>query len=563
VQGSESLTVRELVLEAGLGLELVTGEVGLDKVIKGIHLSDLEDPTPWMTSGMVLVTTGESFARSAEAGVRLLNRLAEIDVVALCVGVGHYLDHVPHSMIEHAQRLRIPIVEAPLSVPFRTIFQYVYNSLASTDMHRLRRSLAVQAHLLDLLLEERTTVDLISDLSSILALPVALFDAHGTCLAAASPDGRAERASERLWSAYADAKCDAGPLGVLEVGHERFHYRRVLVHGCLERVLAAKAPQAPPSEFVETALSFAQKLLVLDSLRTRDEVMRVRRMRALLLDDFLSGRSFGDQVRQRLRELDIDLDAEPWRLIMCEALGSKDDFRHRLTSEEQTFNFRSRLLALTEAFFSERSIRFLSQVEGDAVVSLAVLGELSLAEAKSLMEEMGQSVAANLDVSVIVAAAGPMRGVDRPAWARRQLEEALRRAMRTGSRSPGRLVLVSLYDEVAGRLRFLDEQPTEALRELYNRLIAPLADHDAMHHTCLVSTLQTFLEHRLSTHDTAAALYVHRNTLHKRLQRIEALLDVDLSRMDDIVELAMALRASEMLGKGLLDRPSPASKADL
>ena len=58
--------MRELVQEAGLGLVLLTGEVGLENAIEGIHLSDLEDPTPWMTSGMVLVTTGATFAEDPD-----------------------------------------------------------------------------------------------------------------------------------------------------------------------------------------------------------------------------------------------------------------------------------------------------------------------------------------------------------------------------------------------------------------------------------------------------------------------------------------------------------------
>jgi len=59
-------------------------------------------------------------------------------------------------------------------------------------------------------------------------------------------------------------------------------------------------------------------------------------------------------------------------------------------------------------------------------------------------------------------------------------------------------------------------------------------------------------------HETAEALYIHRNTLHKRLRRIEELLDVRLDVMDDIVEIFVALRASDLtrtpLSKGVSPR---------
>ena len=75
---SEALTVRELIQQTDLGLDLVA-DAGLERVIRGIHLSDLEDPTPFMTPGMVLLTTGETFAAYPAMGVRLLDRLAALE----------------------------------------------------------------------------------------------------------------------------------------------------------------------------------------------------------------------------------------------------------------------------------------------------------------------------------------------------------------------------------------------------------------------------------------------------------------------------------------------------
>ena len=81
---------------------------------------------------------------------------------------------------------------------------------------------------------------------------------------------------------------------------------------------------------------------------------------------------------------------------------------------------------------------------------------------------------------------------------------------------------------------------------LYARFIEPLTRHDELHHTLLVPTLQALFANHLSAHDAAASLMVHRNTLRKRLQRVEAILDVDLESMDDVLELYVALRVGEL-----------------
>ena len=102
-----------------------------------------------------------------------------------------------------------------------------------------------------------------------------------------------------------------------------------------------------------------------------------------------------------------------------------------------------------------------------------------------------------------------------------------------------------LFEELPRALR-LNGQDSEAMAALYERFIAPLARHDEIHHTLLLPTLRAWFSCHLSGHLTAESLLVHRNTLRKRLQRIEAILDVDLDSMDDVLELYVGLCAGEL-----------------
>jgi carbohydrate diacid regulator len=56
-------------------------------------------------------------------------------------------------------------------------------------------------------------------------------------------------------------------------------------------------------------------------------------------------------------------------------------------------------------------------------------------------------------------------------------------------------------------------------------------------------------DNRLAIQPTAQALFIHRNSLNKRLRRIESLVQVDLSNLDDVIELYLGLRAAELLGE--------------
>jgi purine catabolism regulator len=537
---SEALTVRELIQETDLGLELVS-DAGLERFIRGIHLSDLEDPTPYMTPGMVLLTTGETFAESPLTGVRLLDRLAALDGAALGVGVGHYLDHVDPLIVAHAAELRLPVFEAPLSVPFRTITSYVYDALASTDMHRLRRSLAVQGHLLDLMLEERGVEQLLAEMATILEADVMLFDSRGSVIARAGTGRRGRE--HRVWASFREAEGNIGPLGILEDGTDRVCVRRVVVHGVLERVLAAVISSSSSAQFVDTALSFAQRLLILERLQEGEQVIVRRRMRSLLLDDFLADRGSPDDYRSRLQEQAVLL-SSPWRIAVFNIDGFQREVTSRHLTEERIYAIKSTFINAVDKFLGERGLPFLSSVKGDSVVSLLVLGDRQPQAVAALLSEARAEIEEELaPLRITTGCSGPATGLQGGG---RHYGDALE-ALKMAKEGLGVTSRVVLFDDAGGRFRLVEGQSLAALSALQRRLIAPLEAYDQLHRTALVETLRMYVDKCLSPSQTAEALIIHRSTLRKRLRRIECLIGVELGRMDDVVELHLALRAAELL----------------
>ena len=150
----EALTIRELVMAGGLGLEVVAGHAGLDRAVEAVYIGDLEDPTPWMVEGSLLLTTGPRFEEDAASAVRLVELLRQSGMVGVGVAILPYLHEIPPEMVAAADREQLPLLRVPERTPFREITGYVFNALSSRDMHRLRRSVALQKQLLEVLLAE-------------------------------------------------------------------------------------------------------------------------------------------------------------------------------------------------------------------------------------------------------------------------------------------------------------------------------------------------------------------------------------------------------------------------
>ena len=114
--------------------------------------------------------------------------------------------------------------------------------------------------------------------------------------------------------------------------------------------------------------------------------------------------------------------------------------------------------------------------------------------------------------------------------------------------------IVTLPDlGIYGLLLQLDD-PRELVR-FAERTLAPLHEYDARKDFSLVQTLRTYLEQGMSTSRTAAALYVHPNTVGLRLKRVEELTGSSLTQPDALLQLKAALMAEDVVGHAWSHRP--------
>jgi purine catabolism regulator len=107
-----------------------------------------------------------------------------------------------------------------------------------------------------------------------------------------------------------------------------------------------------------------------------------------------------------------------------------------------------------------------------------------------------------------------------------------------------RLKLNSLveYDSlgVYQLLTQLDDIP--AVHTFSEQVIGPLAEYDKRHRSNLVNTIAAYFEHHGNISQTAESLFIHRNTLLYRLDRIGELTQHELDQSDMRLSLHLALK---------------------
>src|SRR3954449_3628481 len=145
------LTVRGLASE--MGLELATGEDGADAPVRWVHISELPDPTPWLSGGQLLLTTGiqlDTDKRQREF-VRLLSGH---HLAGLGFGTGFDHERLPAALVEEASSLDFPVFEVPYELPFIALTEKAFTRLVNEQYEVLQRGIAIHKRLERLVLEE-------------------------------------------------------------------------------------------------------------------------------------------------------------------------------------------------------------------------------------------------------------------------------------------------------------------------------------------------------------------------------------------------------------------------
>jgi sugar diacid utilization regulator len=90
-------------------------------------------------------------------------------------------------------------------------------------------------------------------------------------------------------------------------------------------------------------------------------------------------------------------------------------------------------------------------------------------------------------------------------------------------------------------------QDQHELSKFCDAQLAPLTEYDKMNNTDLCYTLEKYLQHNKNTGIAAEALFIHRNTMRYRLEKIQNILELDLDNLDQIVTISTALHVRRYL----------------
>ncbi|WP_460774441.1 PucR family transcriptional regulator [Microbacterium sp. GXF7504] len=499
----EEPTLRTLLRRGELSLRLAADEAelppgALDRWLRGVHSSDLADPTPFLSEDLVLLTTGTQFLDAdAAAYDEYVARLRVRGVAGLGFGTEVVREGVPDGLVDACRAAGIPLFEVPYRTPFIAVARANAQALAAQEFARRSWALDAQRALSLAALRDDGLEATLDELSRRLDAWVGLFDAAGS-LAHQHPAGAFGA------PALAELETEVGQVlargtragaATSAAGH-RVQLQTLGRGGHLRGVLAVGAGDLDPEARGVVTMVVAMAGLALEQRRS---LLRARgSLRAGLAASLLEGDP--STARRVAHEMWGGLPAAPVRVGLTDAAAvHREDVTEWLETRAEGRG--------SHLFFGRTEAGLLFVVSRTGVDVL-----------RRAADRFGLTIGLSDPVGYadLAGAAGQAR------IARDHGAPGLNEFARTGD---------GLVLALAG----------ENARVLARAELAPLQDHDAAHHSDLVRTLRTWLANDASHERAAQALGVHRHTLRARLATAERVLGTDLTVFSERARLWLAL----------------------
>src|SRR3954452_16642357 len=304
------LTVQSLLDE--LGLELAAGAKASAAPVRWVHISELSDPTPWLSGGELMLTTGIPLDTAAKqrAFVRIL---ADRNLAGLGLGTGFSHEKLPKALVNEAEKRDFPLFEVPYSTPFIAITEKAFARLVNEQYEVLQRGIAVQRRLERLVLEERGLEEIAATIASAVGGTGAVLDGRGERLAGRG--FRRQLSADAIGAIRKEAMTHAGDGHPFVPSHPSVA-GRALAHPVISP--GGGPPQAwvvivrdsgGLGDFERLILQQAVAVVALELMRRRVAQETERRLAGDVVAAALGGRMDATELRRRLEPFGIGEEA--------------------------------------------------------------------------------------------------------------------------------------------------------------------------------------------------------------------------------------------------------------
>lgn len=513
---------------------LIAGKGGLNNEIKSVDIMEVPDGVYWVKPGDFIITTGYSLKKNDTTLENIVQMMIAKGAAALGIKVGRFIDEIPEKIIQYAEEHNFPILCVPLAASYNSVMSPILSKLMGDDNY--------DSHVIK---EMRHDINILNNHSYNITAITNIIARYIGCEVYV------------FWENNLNMINESNNLNAINA----------------KRIIKENLPQLYQSDFslefnenenkyiifkvksINSVLAFLCIELKRDRVLTGTDIEIIKEIiptisiyllsnsnKASLFyksqDDFyfsiIDGNYDNDELKLReeasYRNVDFNKSRYVW--IIDSTIKDPNDFirfEKKIVSTMQMCD--------TVFFYRKDNRRITFIVENKKLHSNIKLLESFFIKCTEDLSKSFKGQDFNIGISKICNSLKYIH------YANEEASFALKIGKKIKKTSSG----VYIYDDfmIYHLLYEISGHPT--LSKLYKNTIERIKKYDSENKTELLKTLEALVECDFSISQTSDKLFIHRNTLYKRVNKLNDILDSDVDKSENRLILQIALKLNEIL----------------
>lgn len=564
------LTIKDLLeIKAISGLKIVAGEKGIDNVISLVNIIENPDKFDWLSSNELLLSTGYIFKDNEELQNRIIKELAEINCAGLIIKIKRYFEQVPQNMIDLANEYGFPLLELPYEYTLSKVIS-IFNEKSSGRYDLLnRKTLDMHNTLFNIALKGGGIERISSMLAETVNNPVLFLDRDWKLLHYTEHEDNSiplayclELVKNR--PAFNKQFTDSIPKNISEMKKiiKRIYHVEDLEVKC--RILPVAVSNyiygyivvwqtvRELTEYDYIALEQASPIMALEMIKAKEIEDVKLKIRHDFFDDLLTGKITSSETIQTLCNLHGLNSTYMYHCIVINIeFEELDKYEDIIARKFQFDNSVKKCIELVYEYSNKANGEITCFHRSNRIIIL--IGQnnnrpaISINEAKQYAYDV-QSLL-NKQVNNTTFLMGIGRQYSSISSIHKSFSEA-NEAIRLMQKFDEKDNIAHFEDHSV--YHFLDTNIKDIeLDDFFMKCLGKVYEYDTLHGTSYIITLENYFTNNLNISETAKAMFLHRNTLIYRIEKIKEIMNTDLKNSEELFQIQLALKIFRLLNKGI------------
>lgn len=553
-------TIKSLLQNKDLsGLELVAGKEEIDKVISNVNIIDNPDTYDWLEAGDFLLTTGYVFKDDKNMQRKAIRELSEINCAGLGIKVKRYFDEIPDVMLAEADKCRFPLIKIPGNYTLSQVSNVINNQIFVREDTLLKKSMKIHESINQCTLSGGDIQSITLKLSELVGNPIIVLDSNWNLLAYAETEGNLLPLEENLNLILKQPVFKPEFIENISRNIEKYnktikrHYK-TNNEVVLCRILPVRADKknygyifvwetvSKLNNIDFIALETAGTAIALERIKTRQIEEAKHQFKKDFFDDLLEGKINSVNAVNHLAEL---YNMNPSKIYVCmlvklENISAERDNDY-LRNQEHFMVLKKQLIGIMEDIWLKHNRKSITIQRYNLVISFLVLDNEEAGYAMSTVLEEGIKEIFKVIIGKYKGY-NPKIGVGKPCYQFIQMKQTYFQAQEAIriSQSIGKEEEISYFDDYS-IYHLLSSANNELLANFCEDVIGSLRKSDQENETEFIKTLDMYFFCNANISLTAKNLFIHRNTVIYRIEKIKNILNMELNDSEELLKLQLAL----------------------